>query len=257
MRVLFLAVVSLVLGQLLSFVIAELQTPDMPLWIRACIGLFAGVLLGALIIKNHYNQVSAFESARLGDRARCAALLQKRLSGGPIQQKEAFGIAALEAALGHPAAALVRLQSQTLRLGVSGQLRAVVEAHAALASADLAQHASALASLLGVGRLPHVGVERYRAYLMARATLSPVGGELLSRADRALAAYKDPEARAYLQWARAHHEVMPFDAADRSEDMRRAAELAAWQGLPALAAKVSARATALERATAQIGPYRR
>ena len=31
-------------------------------------------------------------------------------------------------------------------------------------------------------------------------------------ADHALVTCKDPEARAYLQWARAHHEVTPFDA---------------------------------------------
>ena len=257
MRVLFLAVVGLLLGLALSFAIAELQAPDMPLWIRLCIGLFMGVVLCVVIIKNHRDQVSAFESVRLGDRARCAALLQKRLSGGTMAQMDAFGTAALAIAVGESAAAMARLRGDTIRIGVSGQLRAVVEAHAALASLDLAQHAPALASLLDVGRLPHADVERYRAYLVARATLSPVGANLLARADHALAAYEDPEARAYLQWARAHYEVTPFDAHDHAQDMHRAAELAALQGLPMLAAKVSARATALERAAAQIGPYRR
>ncbi len=152
---------------------------------------------------------------------------------------------------------MAQLRADTIKIGVSAQLRAVVEAHAALVSADLSQHAPALAALLDVGRLPHADVERYRAYLVARATLSPASANLLARADHALAAYQDPEARAYLQWARAQHEVTPFDANDRSPDMHRAAELAALQGLPALAAKVSARAAALEREAAQIGPYRR
>jgi hypothetical protein len=111
--------------------------------------------------------------------------------------------------------------------------------------------------LLAVKRSQLASVERYRAYLIARAMLSPVRAELLMAADHALAACKDPEARAYLQWVRAHHEVTPFAAHDRGEDMRRAAELATGQALPALSAKISARAVALERAVAQIGPYRR
>lgn len=257
MRVLFLVVVSFLLGEFITFVILELQAPESSYELRAGLGLFIGVGLAVVLVVNQRRQARAFASARLGDRVRSAALLDKLRSGGPIEQKEAFGIAALEAALGDPATALARLQSQTLRLGVSGQLRAVVEAHCALVSADLAQHAPALESLLSVGRLPFAEVERYRAYLVARATLSPVGGALLARADRALAAYEDPEARAYLQWLRAHCEVTPFDAHDRAQDMHRAAELAAWQGLPGLAAKVAARAAALERAAAQIGPYRR
>jgi hypothetical protein len=257
MRVAFLVVMALLLGMFSSFLIVELQAPDMPLWIRFCIGLFMSVGLAVFFIKNHRDQVSAFESVRLGDRARCAALLQKRRSDGTMALIDAFGTAALAVAVGDSATAMARLRGDTIRIGVSGQLRTVVEAHAALISADLGQHAPALASLLDVGRLPHVDAERYRAYLVARATLSPVGGSLLARADHALAAYQDPEARAYLQWMRAQHEVTPFDAHDRSQDMHRAAELAALQGLPALAAKVSARAAALERAAAQIGPYRR
>jgi hypothetical protein len=257
MRVLFLVVVGLVLGQFLSFVVAELKAPGTPFGVRLGIGHVMGLVLCVIILKNHRDQGRAFEGVRLGDRQACAALLQKRRASNTAGQMDAFGTAALEISAGEAQAALARLERDTLRLGISARMRAVVEAHAALVSADLAKHAEALASLLDVGGLPHPAVERYRAYLVARAALSPVGADLLSRADKKLAAFKDPEARAYLQWVRAHHEVMPFDAHDRLPDMRRAAELATLQGLPALAAKISSRATALERAATEVGPYRR
>ncbi len=60
MRVAFLLVVALVLGMFLSFVIAELRAPELPIWIRLCIGLFMSVVLGVVILKNHRDQVGAF-----------------------------------------------------------------------------------------------------------------------------------------------------------------------------------------------------
>jgi hypothetical protein len=257
MRVLFLVVVALVVGQVLGLLVAEMKAPDAPLEVRAAIGLFMGAIFAVIFIKNHRAQVGAFEGVRLGDRAWCAALLQKRRSSDTAQKMDVFGTAALEVAVGEPASALARLQRDTTNIGVPARMRAVVEAHAALLTVDLAQHARALASLLDVQWLTHMDVKRYRAYLIARAALSPVPGDLVARADRALREYKDPEARSYLQWVRAHYDVTPFDEHDRSQDMRRAAELAALQYNPALAARVSARAAAREREAAQVGPYRR
>ena len=257
MRLAFNWTVALVLGQLLSFFIAEYRAPEMPLGVRAAIGLFMGILLGLVISKTQRDQSRAFDAVRRGDRAECLALLQKRRAGGTFGQMDAFGTAALEVAVGELAAVRSRLTRDTVKIGVSARLRALVEAHIALVSGDFAQHGPALASLLEVKRSQLASVERYRAYLIARAALSPVRADLLMAADHALAACKDPEARAYLQWARAHHEITPFDAHDRGEDMRRAAELATGHALPALSAKISARAVALERAVAQIGPYRR
>ena len=257
MRPAFNWTVALVLGQLLSFFIGEYRAHEVPLGVRAGIGLFMGVALGAVISRNHRDQTRAFDAARRGDRDECLALLQKRRAGGTTGQMDTFGTAALEVAVGDLAAARERLTRGVVKISVAGRLHAVVDAHLALVSGDLTQHGQALASLLAVGRLPHESVERYRAYLVARAALSPLQSSLLTGADHKLAAYQDPEARAYLQWLRAHHEITPFDAHDRREDMRRAIELATRHALPALSAKVSERALALERAEAQIGPYRR
>lgn len=257
MRVLFLVVVALVVGQVLGLLVAEMKAPDAPIEVRAAIGLLMGAIFAVIFIKNHRAQVGAFEGVRLGDRAWCAALLQKRRSSDTAQKMDPFGTAALEIAVGEPAAALERIQRDTTKLGVTAKLYALVEAHARLASADVAQHARALASLLELGWMPHADADRYRAYLLSRAALSPVASDLVARADSALRAYKDPEARAYLQWVRAHYDVMPFDEHDRSQEARRAAELAALQGIPALSERVSSRAAALERAAAHVGPYRR
>ena len=257
MRLAFNWTVALVLGQFLSFFIAEYRAPEAPLGVRAVIGLAMGVVLGAVISRSHRDQARAFEAARLGDRAECLALLQKRRAGGTFGQMDTFGTAALEVVVGDLAAARERLTRGVVKIGIAGRLHAVVDAHLALVSGDLAQRGQALASLLALGRLPHESVERYRAYLVACAALSPLHASLLEGADHKLASYRDPEARAYLQWLRAHHEITPFDAHDRREDIRRAVDLATRQALPALSAKVSERALALERAEAQIGPYRR
>jgi hypothetical protein len=257
MRVFVLVIVALGLGQVLSFGAAELKAPDAPYEIRAVIGVVMGAVFVVVFLKNHRDEVASFESARLGDRARCAALLQKRRSSDTAQKMDVFGTAAMEVTMGEPAAALARLQRDTTNIGVPARMRALVEGHAALLTGDFAQHAQALARLLDATWLTHIDAKRYRAYLIARAALSPLPGDLVSRAESALRELKDPEARAYLQWVRAHYNVMPFDELDRPQDMRRGAELAAMQGAGALAAKVAARAAARERETAQVGPYRR
>jgi len=257
MRTLFLWTVALLLGQLISFLVAEARAPELPIEVRLLIGLGAGVVFGVIFSKNQSAQASAFEAARLGDRARCAALLQQRRANGAIQKLDPFGTAALEIVMGEPHAALARLQADTTSIGLAARIRKVVEAHIALSGPDRNQHAQALGSLLELGPLRNREVERYRAYLLAYAALAQVGPDALMRVDSTLAAYKDPEARAFLQWVRAHHEKTPFDAQDRLEDMRRAAELAGGHGFSALVAKILARITALERAMAQVGPYRR
>lgn len=247
----------MVLGEVLSFVVAEFNAPEIPFEARAGIGVFMGVALGLVISRTHRDQARAFDAARRGDRAECQALVQKRRAGGTFGQMDTFGTAALEVVAGDLAGARERLTHGVTKIGVAGKLHAVVDAHLALVSGDIVARRQALASLLAVGSLPHESVERYRAYLIATATLSPLPPSLLAAASDKLAAYRDPAARVYLHWLRAHHEITPFDAADRRDELRRAAELAQQHALPGLSARIDERALAIERAAAQIGPYRR
>src|SRR5690348_194974 len=95
--------VALALGQLVSFAVIELNEPGLPSEVRLGVGLFAGVVFGVVFTVNRLARGRAFELARLGDRAACAALLTKRRAGGGAQKMDPFGTAALEVVVGETA----------------------------------------------------------------------------------------------------------------------------------------------------------
>src|SRR5262249_35180675 len=131
-----------------------------------------------------------------------------------------------------------------------------IEMHLRMARMPDEDAASVLGTLIDVGRVSMPEGERYRALLIARAAVRTRDTELLARADVLLAQPGDAGPRSLVAGPRAAAET-PIGEADRPGDARGAAALAAAHADRELAAKVDARAAAIERALAVAGPYRR